>query len=128
MKSIKIAFLLAFAYTSAIAQEQNNTKAHSIHINILPEYVVIETDLRPPVRGRWVDVFIDSKNSPYEAALEELEDLLTNKEKLRVQNRTDLLTTLSNIGFDYVESFSVANILMVHTVFRKKPEYRQANN
>ncbi len=85
---------------------------------------MIETDFR----GRFRDIAIDSKNSPYEAALEELEDLLTNKEKLRIQNQTDLLTTLSNIGFDYVESFSVASMVMVHTVFRKKPEYRQANN
>lgn len=82
---------------------------------------MIETDFR----GQLVDIAIDSRNSPYEAALVELEDLLTNKEKLRVQNQTNLLNTLSDIEFDYVDGFSVANIVTVHTAFRKKPEYRQ---
>lgn len=113
--------LLTFAFTSALAQGQNTDKAPLIDINSLPKYVVIETDLR----GRLADIAIDSRNSPYEAALTELEDLLVSKEKLRIQNRTDLLNTLSNIGFDYVNSFSVA--IIIHTVFRKKPEYRQTS-
>ncbi len=78
--------------------------------------------------GRISIISIDGRNSPYEAALEELEDLLAKKEKLRVQNQTDLLNALSDIGFDYVDAFLVGGGDITSTVFRKKPEYRQISN
>ncbi|MGB3851570.1 MAG: hypothetical protein WA958_16500 [Tunicatimonas sp.] len=117
---IATAFLLVLACLSALAQQPTNPTP-AVDINDLPEYVVIRADFG----GRPVTFFIDSRNSPHKAALKALEDALTNKKKLWIQNRTDLLNALSNLGFDYVDNIPFGQSSSASIVFRKKPEYRQ---
>ena len=123
MRSIKIAFLLAFAFTSALAQGQAN-KVNTINIENLPEYIMIRSESTARVMGP-MTIVINSKGSPHEAALVELEDMLTGKDKLRILNQTDLLNAISDMGFDYVDAFIIGSGDFVNMVFRKKPEYRQ---
>ncbi len=126
MKSIKIASLLIFAYTSALAQGQAD-KVNTVDVERLPEYILIGSESTARMMGP-MTIVINSKGSPYEAALVELEGMLTDKDKLRILNQTDLLNAISDMGFDYVDAFIVGRGDFVNMVFRKKPEYRQANN
>lgn len=119
MKSIQV-LLLTLAFTSALAQKQNIDETHLIDIAELPEYVVI----RYTTAQLGVIIVVDKKDSPYEPSLTELNDLLENRKKLKIRNLTDLLNTLSDIGFDYVNTFSIGEDV-TGVVFRKKPEYRQ---
>lgn len=59
-----------------------------------------------------------------ESGLTELNNLLENRKKLKIWNLTDLLNTLSNIGFDYADAFSISEDV-TGVIFRKKPKYRQ---
>ena len=120
MKNLKILLLLTFAFTSAVAQRQH-VIANSVNVDELPEYVVIRS--ATALIGSMI-IVVERENSPHKPALARLEDLLESRYKLRIQNLTDLLNALSDVGFDYVNAFSIGDGGVTGMVFRKKPEYR----
>ena len=101
-------FFLFFIVTSldTVAQKQETDPYDLVNIADLPEYIVITSESTGRLIGRKLTV-INSEDSKYQLVLEALEDLLSNKKKLGIQNQTDLLNAMSKIGFDYVNAFNV---------------------
>ena len=85
----------------------------------LPEYIVIRCDDRgDPV------LTIDRRKSRYNSQLEMLEEYLSHRKKRNVRNQSELLTVMSEVGYDYVNAYSVNVEDRINVVFRKKEEHR----
>jgi len=97
MKRRIIILFAAACFTAAAAQAQ------SVKITELPEYVVITAENTKLLGG--IGLNIDHKKSPYKDALQRLEDYIVAKDENRVRTLTDLLNVMSDLGFDYVNSF-----------------------
>ena len=91
----------------------------------LPEYVVVRSEGVKTSLGRTLLLFIDSRRSKYEQNLSALEDYLRNKKKLGINSQSDLLTAMSELGFDYVNAYQVGTEDIVNVVFRKKEAFRE---
>ena len=143
---VKTTIILMFLITAlnVKGQELSVVRSSSIAINQLPEYVIITSQNTKLLGG--INIIIDKKRSTYEDQLEELESLLQDGDKLRVRNQTDLLNSMSKLGYDYVNAYN-ANAIMpssrdsdgddilnivdggegtfkVNMVFRKKEKFR----
>ena len=143
---VKTTIILMFLITAlnVKGQELSVVRPSSIAINQLPEYVIITSQNTKLLGG--INIIIDKKRSTYEDQLEELESLLQDGDKLRVRNQTDLLNSMSKLGYDYVNAYN-ANAIMpssrdsdgddilnivdggegtfkVNMVFRKKEKFR----
>lgn len=90
----------------------------------LPEYVVVGSAGTRSGR-RTLFLFINSKRSKYERPLSALEDYLSNKLKLAVTTQSDLLTAMSELGFDYINAYQIGTDDVVNVVFRKKEAFRE---
>ncbi len=123
LSKILLAFFIAFASLSTYGQTVKEYKSFSLNIDELPEYVVIFSETTGRIMGNIVTQ-IDSKKSPDKSALDKLDDILTNKKKLRVRNQTDLLNIMLGFGYEYVNAFSAGQSDMSKIVFRKKVKYR----
>ena len=125
MKIIKILLLLSLIFASAItfAQEPKMDESHSVKVEKLPEYIIIQSESTARLLGQKI-IYVDRKNSDYAQALAELDDLLTNRKKLGIRSQTDLLNAMSGLGFDYVDAFTIGQGDMTNMVFRKRQEYR----
>lgn len=119
------------------AQELKVETSSSVNIEQLPEYLIITSENTKLLGG--IDIVIDSKKSKYRDQLLELESLLQNRKKLRIRNQTDLLTALSQLGYEYVDAYSAGSDtfnsgdsdfssgtskVRVNMVFRKKDKFR----
>lgn len=125
MKIIKTLLLLSltFVAASALAQEPKKDKSYPVNVKQLPEYIIIQSESTGRLIGSKM-INIHYKNSDYASALAALEDVLTSRKKLGIQNQIDLLNAMSDLGFDYVDAFSIGQGDMTNIVFRKKQEYR----
>lgn len=126
MKKLSIFLLFPlFIFSSNIfAQELKINDSYAVDISLLPEYVVIRTEGIERMIGQKI-IAIDRKKSKYSVALEALEDLLENRQKVGIFNLTDLLNAMSNIGFEYIDGISIGEADVTNIVFRKKPAYRK---
>jgi hypothetical protein len=77
--------------------------AQSVKLPELPEYVVITAENTKLLGG--IGLNIDCKKSPYKGALQRLEDYIVARDENRVRTLTDLLNVMSNLGFEYINSF-----------------------
>ncbi|MBI9037739.1 MAG: hypothetical protein JEY97_06360 [Bacteroidales bacterium] len=141
-KSLKIfsKFLLAgmliFVSFSTSAQELSVVESSSVNIEDFPEYVIITSQNTKLLGG--IGISIDSKKSSYKKQLQELENILQNGKKLKVRNQTDLLNSMSKLGFEYLNAYVATattstdqdgisfgdNTYRVNMVFRKKESLR----
>ncbi len=132
-----IVMLLSFNLS---AQELKVDNSSAVNINQLPEYIVITTENTDILGG--IDIQIDSKKSKYKDQLKELNTLLQNGKKLQIRNQTDLLSAMSQLGYEYVDAFNSESLsdsgdiggvdtsvglvkFRVNIVFRKKAKYRE---
>ncbi|MBT7490087.1 MAG: hypothetical protein HN704_00615, partial [Bacteroidetes bacterium] len=106
----------------------------------LPEYVVITSENTKLFGG--INIIIDYKKSPYEDVLMKLEKLLQSRKKLKIRNQTDMLNTMAQLGFEYVDAYNAnagtigagggdavdifgsQSKFRINMVFRKKEEHR----
>jgi hypothetical protein len=144
MKIIKITIItiiLTLTFCKTISA-QELSKTQSAKIENFPEYVIITSQNTKLFGG--IGIFIDSKKSKYEENLDNLAELLQSKSGLRVRNQTDLLNAMSQLGFDYINSYNAEAIMpdsdgedlldiidggegtfKINMVFRKKEKYRE---
>ncbi|MEM6630491.1 MAG: hypothetical protein AAF694_12505 [Bacteroidota bacterium] len=121
MKVLQLFLLIAplFIFIDTSAQTLDSKEAFMVDLELLPEYVIVTSESTGRLLGS-IMIYLESKNSAYESALEELEEVLTSKEKLRIQNQTDLLNAMIGLGFEYVDAFSAGQSDMTKMIFRKK--------
>ncbi|MFY7652873.1 MAG: hypothetical protein ACOVQE_09225 [Chitinophagaceae bacterium] len=125
---ISLCLLAIFSFSSATAQELAvNDK--SIKVEELPEYIVVNCDNASGAFSKTIRIAILSKSSPKEKELSILEDLLEKKQYLGIGNQTDLLNTMSKLGFDFLTAFpqntrELSSESRSGLVFRKKEKYR----
>lgn len=141
MKTLKLLLfgaLTTFATLHADAQELKIPNVKSvIAANELPTYIIISSQ-----KGEFfndIAIIIDSKNSYYAKALEELEDALQSGKKLKIRNQSDLLNAMDQLGFDYLNAYAdqerdsytsldkTARRYRMNMVFKKKEKYRNEN-
>ena len=120
------------AFSLINAQKSEVKRSSSINIDRLPEYVIVTSQNTKFLGG--INLTIDYKRSNYRHILKKLSDLLQDGNKLRIRNQTDLLNAMSNLGFEYVDSYNAATIsydtqkdgedhtvsYRVNMIFRKK--------
>jgi len=129
--------------TTLFSQELSTSK--SANIKDFPEYVIVTSQNTKLFGG--INIVIDSKKSKYEDQLDNLADLLQSRHGLKVRNQTDLLNAMSQLGFDYINSYNASAVMpsgnnddvddilntidggegsyKVNMVFRKKLKYRE---
>ena len=93
---------------------------HKFSLEHLPEYVVV----RSTGAGSSMAIIIDHRKSKYDSQLEMLEEHLSHRKRANVRNQSDLLTAMSEVGYDYINAYQVDVEGMINTVFRKKEEFR----
>lgn len=102
----KISFFLALVLSSLSLFAQKNKRPD---INKLPNYVIVAADASPGLLGG-LGISIDTKNSEYKDQFDNLEDFLTSKkEGAGVRNLTDLLNTMYELGYEYVNAFEASS-------------------
>lgn len=129
MKSL--AFIITF-YAMVIAPslfaQELSVNNKTVKVEELPEYIIIQCDNSPSILVSGNRIEIHAKKSPFEKMLEDLEDLLEDKWYLNMSNQTDLLNTMSKLGFDYINAIpqqgTEGSFGRAGLVFRKKEKYR----
>jgi len=96
------------------------TPEREFSLEHLPEYIVI----RSLDSGNSISIIIDHRKSKFHSQLEALEEHLTHRKKLNIRNQSELLSAMSEIGYDYVNAYAINESEMVNVVFRKKEEFR----
>ena len=138
-KSFKLLFasMLTFVALSTSAQELKVIDSSSVNIEDFPEYVIITSQNTKLLGG--IGISIDYKKSSYKKQLVELENILQSGKKLKVRNQTDLLNSMSKLGFEYLNAYVASaststnkdelsfgdNTYRVNMVFRKKESFRK---
>ena len=138
-KSFKLLFagMLIFVALSTSAQELKVIDSSSVNIDDFPEYVIITSQNTKLLGG--IGISIDYKKSSYKKQLVELENILQSGKKLKVRNQTDLLNSMSKLGFEYLNAYVASaststnkdelsfgdNTYRVNMVFRKKESFRK---
>ncbi|GEM_PF-1275022 len=141
-----VILLLIFPFAvNGYSQSLEVIKSSSVKVEELPEYVIITSQNTKLLGG--IGIIIDYKKSIYKEQLQTLEELLQDRDKLRVRNQTDLLNAMSQLGYEYVNAYNadqivpakddddvgeVLNIVdggegtfRINMVFRKKPQFRE---
>lgn len=140
--SIAVIAFIALGFGSVVvkAQELKVEEKTTITVEELPEYVVVTSENTKLLGG--IDITIDYKKSPHKPALEQLEFTLQSGKELRIRNQTDLLNTMSKLGFEFIDAYN-ANAgtigagtgddialgisdskFRINMVFRKKEKFR----
>ena len=138
-KLFKLLFagMLIFVALSTSAQELKVIDSSSVNIEDFPEYVIITSQNTKLLGG--IGISIDYKKSSYKKQLVELENILQSGKKLKVRNQTDLLNSMSKLGFEYLNAYVASaststnkdelsfgdNTYRVNMVFRKKESFRK---
>jgi adenylate kinase family enzyme len=105
--------------------QQLQVKEKTLKVEQFPEYIVIQCDNILVIFERTMNIIIPARNSDYEKALTDLQNVLDEK----VRNHTDLLNDMSKLGFDYLDAFAQnpsagASFNRTSLIFRKKEKYR----
>jgi hypothetical protein len=130
MRKLRIIVTICAVILSLDLYAQNlSVNNKTIKVEELPEYIIINCDNVTTVLSRSIGIHIEAKKSEYEKPLKDLQDLLEDNKYLNISNQTDLLNTMSKLGFDYVDAFpqnSPENSVFSRAgfVFRKKEKYR----
>ena len=100
-----------------------------ISVEDLPEYIVINCDNITTKLDKSMGIFINTRNSLHPKPLRDLAEILESSKYLRITNQTDLLNTMSKLGFEYVNAFlenpsAASTFSRSGFVFRKKEKYR----
>lgn len=142
---VLVVAILVSLSTDGFSQNLNNGKSSAISIEEFPEYVIITSQNTKLLGG--IGILIDYKESAFKDQLRKLESLLRDRDKQCVRNQTDLLNSMSNLGFEFVNAYNsrqvvdsrrdedgvddVLNVLdggsgtyKVNMIFRKKEQYR----
>jgi len=104
LKSFLILICVSIFSFNGNAQELSVIKKSNININTLPEYIIITSENTKLLGG--INISIDAKRSNYKKELRKLEDILQDGDKLRVRNQTDLLNSMSKLGFEYIDAYN----------------------
>ncbi|MPQ48561.1 hypothetical protein GCQ56_16270 [Marinifilum sp. N1E240] len=142
---VAVIALIACMAVEGSAQKLSVVKSSSVSIEEFPEYVIITSQNTKLLGG--IGIMIDYKKSTYKPQLQKLENLLQDGDKLKVRNQTDLLNSMSKLGFEFVNAYNssqVSNSLhekdnvddifntieggtgtyRVNMIFRKKNQFR----
>lgn len=142
---IAVLTLIMFKTYESNAQNLSVVKESSVSIEEFPEYVIITSQNTKLLGG--IGIMIDYKKSAYKKQLQRLESILQDGDKLRVRNQTDLLNSMSKLGFEYVNAYNASQVVnsrhekdtaddifntieggtgtyRVNMIFRKKEQYR----
>ena len=111
---------VVFATLSLLISLNSSPDDFRVNINELPEYVVIRSEST----SNSIAIIIDHRKSKYDSALESLEKHLSNKRYRNVRNQSELLTAMSELGFDYINAYPIDTEGIINVVFRKKEKYR----
>ena len=117
--SVIIATLSLLFSLSAGPITELEEPGYKFSLEHLPEYVVIRCD----AHGDPIPT-IDHRRSRYNSQLEMLEEYLTHRKKRDVQNQSELLTVMSEIGYDYINAYPTSTDSRINVVFRKKEKFR----
>ena len=123
------------------SQELSVTNTSEVTIKNLPEYVIITSENTKFLGG--INIIIDYKKSAFKPELRNLEELLQDGDKLRVRNQTDLLNSMSKLGYEYIDAYNASGGTLgagggddveifgsstkfrINMVFRKKAQFRK---
>lgn len=94
-----VLFLGVFLCNNLAAQ--NSIK--DLNIDDYPEYIVVS--VHNNTRGI-NSISINAKDSPNEEKFKQLSDILNKKKNMRIRNETDLLNTMYDFGYEYVDTFN----------------------
>lgn len=126
------------------AQELSVVNRSNVNIKALPEYVIITSENTKLLGG--INITIDAKRSNYKKELRNLESILQDGDKLRVRNQTDLLNSMSKLGFKYIDAYNAnsgtigggggddinvfgsSSKFRINMVFRKKAKFLNMNS
>lgn len=125
---IKFAFLILLL-TCKLQAQQLSANEKTIRIEELPEYVIVNCDNAGSMIGTSIRISIPNRNSNFEKSLKDLADMLEDKKLLGISNQTDLLNTLSKLGYEFVNAFPLnagegSSFSRSGFVFRKKERFR----
>lgn len=83
--------------------------AQQVDATKLPTYIVVTVENTKLLGG--IGLTIDWKNSEYKAEMERLYEYLQSNKNggQAVRTLTDLLNVMSNLGFEYVDSFNASS-------------------
>ena len=83
--------------------------AQQVDATKLPNYIVVTVENTKLLGG--IGLTIDWKNSEYKAEMERLYEYLQSSKNggQGVRTLTDLLNVMSNLGFEYVDSFNASS-------------------
>jgi hypothetical protein len=121
--------IIAILFTSIVQAQELSVNDKIVKVEELPEYIVISCDNISSFLAKTIQISIQARNSEYETVLNKLENILEDEKNLAIRNQTDLLNTMSKLGFDYVNAFpqnsnESGNFSRSSIVFRKKEKYR----
>jgi TRAP-type uncharacterized transport system fused permease subunit len=142
---VALTVLIACLVVDGFSQKLSVVQSSSVSIAEFPEYVIITSQNTKLLGG--VGIIIDYKKSAYKNQLEKLESLLQDGDKLKLLNQTDLLNSMSNLGFDFVDAYNASQVVnsrhekdaaddifnaleggtgtyRVNMIFRKKEQFR----
>lgn len=142
---IAIIALIACMVFEGSAQKLSVVKSNSVSIEEFPEYVIITSQNTKLLGG--IGIMIDYKKSTYKTQLQKLEILLQDGDKQKIRNQTDLLNSMSILGFEFVNAYNASQVsnsrhekdtaddifntieggtgvFRVNMIFRKKEQFR----
>lgn len=127
-KNLIIPLFAVLFLTNSYAQILSSN-GKTVKVEELPEYIIVNCDNVTSILSSSIRIAIQAKNSKFGVPLQKLEDLLENKSYLKISNQTDLLNTMSSLGFEYVNAFPQntvpeSSFSRSGFVFRKKEKYR----
>jgi hypothetical protein len=97
--TLSVIFILTIKSFSVMGQEYK-----APNIDELPEYIIITSENTKLLGG--INIIIDYKKSEYKAQLSDLEVALQSAKGFKIRNQTDLLNTMSSLGFEYVDAYN----------------------
>ncbi|MFA8434953.1 MAG: hypothetical protein ACEPOZ_10600 [Marinifilaceae bacterium] len=142
---VALTVLIVCLVVDGFSQKLSVVQSSSVSIAEFPEYVIITSQNTKLLGG--VGIIIDYKKSAYKNQLEKLESLLQDGDKLKLLNQADLLNSMSNFGFDFVDAYNASQVVnsrhekdaaddifnaleggtgtyRVNMIFRKKEQFR----
>ncbi len=126
MKHTFLSVVFAILISPLLQAQSLEVDDTRIHVDELPEYLIIISEARSLTGG--ILLSIQEKGSEFETELSTLENLLSQKKFLNLQNQIDLLNTMSRLGFEFVNAYTAAQssssaLTRTGMVFRKKEKY-----
>ena len=96
MKQTFLSVVFAILISPNLQAQSLEVDDTRIHVDELPEYLIIISEARGLTGG--ILLSIQEKGSEFESVLSKLENLLSQKKFLNLQNQIDLLNNMSWLG------------------------------